>query len=82
MKYRRAFTCRSPWPSWRICAQDDLRPRQPASVYRCDDHFAEDYPQAKRYLLYRGDDRLKRDGVLCLPAEQFLAELKPNQFPK
>ena len=44
-------------------------------------HFAEDYPQAKRYLLYRGDDRLKRDGILCLPAEQFLAELKPNHFP-
>jgi predicted AAA+ superfamily ATPase len=33
-------------------------------------HFAEDYPQAKFYLLYRGDDRLSRDGVLCLPAEQ------------
>lgn len=44
-------------------------------------HFAEDYPQAKRYLLYRGDDRLKRDGILCLPAEQFLADLKPNHFP-
>jgi predicted AAA+ superfamily ATPase len=44
-------------------------------------HFSEDYPQAKRYLLYRGEDRVKRDGILCLPAEQFLAELKPDKFP-
>jgi uncharacterized protein len=45
-------------------------------------HFAEDYPQAKRYLLYRGDDRLSRDGVLCLPADQFLLDLKPGDFPE
>lgn len=45
-------------------------------------HFAEDYPQAKRYLLYRGDDRLSRDGVLCLPAEQFLLDLSPGDFPE
>lgn len=45
-------------------------------------HFAEDYPQAKRYLLYRGDDRLKRDGVLCMSAEEFLLALKPDNFPE
>jgi predicted AAA+ superfamily ATPase len=45
-------------------------------------HFAEDYPQAKRYLLYRGDDRLNRDGVMCLPVEQFLLGLKPGNFPE
>jgi uncharacterized protein len=45
-------------------------------------HFAEDYPQAKRYLLYRGDDRLNRDGVMCLPVEQFLLDLKPGNFPE
>lgn len=44
-------------------------------------HFAEDYPQASRYLLYRGEDRVKRDGVLCLPAEQFLLALEPDKFP-
>jgi uncharacterized protein len=44
-------------------------------------HFAEDYPQANCYLLYRGDDRLKRDGILCLPAQEFLMELKPAHFP-
>ncbi len=45
-------------------------------------HFAEDYPQANRYLIYRGDDRLKRDGILCLPAQEFLMELKPAHFPE
>jgi hypothetical protein len=34
--------------------------------------FAEDYPQSSRFLLYRGDDRIKRDGVLCIPCEEFL----------
>lgn len=45
-------------------------------------HFAEDYPQAKRYLLYRGEDRLSRDGVLCVPVERFLLDLKPGEFPE
>ena len=44
-------------------------------------HFAEDYPQAKRYVIYRGEDRLNRDGILCIPAERFLLELKPGDFP-
>ncbi|MGO8854669.1 MAG: ATP-binding protein [Steroidobacteraceae bacterium] len=44
-------------------------------------HFAEDYPQSRRYLLYRGEDRIKRDGVLCMPCEEFLLALKPDSFP-
>jgi predicted AAA+ superfamily ATPase len=44
-------------------------------------HFAEDYPQSRRYLLYRGEDRLKRDGVLCMPCEEFLLALRPDGFP-
>ena len=44
-------------------------------------HFAEDYPQSRRYLLYRGEDRLIRDGVLCMPCEEFLRALRPNSFP-
>jgi predicted AAA+ superfamily ATPase len=43
--------------------------------------FAEDYPQSSRYLLYRGGDRIKRDGVLCIPCEDFLLALKPDRFP-
>ena len=44
--------------------------------------FAEDYPESRRYLLYRGKERLKRDGILCLPCEEFLVQLLPDQFPQ
>ena len=44
--------------------------------------FAEDYPQCRRYLLYRGNDRVKRDGVSCLPCEDFLLALTPDRFPE
>ncbi|MCX6950549.1 MAG: DUF4143 domain-containing protein [Opitutae bacterium] len=43
-------------------------------------NFAEDYPQSQCYLLYRGKERLKRDGILCLPCEEFLTQLQPDQF--
>lgn len=43
--------------------------------------FGEDYPQSDRHLLYRGEDRLKRDNVLCLPCEEFLTNLRPGHFP-
>ena len=43
--------------------------------------FAEDYPQSQRYLLYRGKERLKRDGILCIPCEDFLLQLLPDRFP-
>lgn len=42
--------------------------------------FGGDYPQSKRYLLYRGAERFKREGVLCLPCEEFLMELRPGKF--
>jgi alanine-alpha-ketoisovalerate/valine-pyruvate aminotransferase len=38
------------------------------------------YPPSCRYLLYRGKERLKRDGVLCVPCEEFLLGLKVNRF--
>jgi predicted AAA+ superfamily ATPase len=44
--------------------------------------FAEDYPQCRRYLLYRGHDRINRDGVSCLPCEDFLLALEPGRFPE
>lgn len=45
--------------------------------------FGEDYPQAQRILLYRGHDRLDRDGILCLPCEELLRQLEPGKpvFP-
>jgi len=42
--------------------------------------FQTDYPQSKAILLYRGNEKLSRNGVLCMPCETFLRELKPNQL--
>jgi len=44
--------------------------------------FGTDYPEAKRYLLHRGAERLLVDNVLCLPCCEFLPELSPNYFPE
>lgn len=41
-------------------------------------NFREDYPEAQTILLYRGKDRLKKEGVLCLPCEEFLKNLHPD----
>lgn len=41
--------------------------------------FQEDYPQAKLLLLYRGEERLMINGVLCLPCGEFLKMLTPGK---
>jgi len=41
--------------------------------------FKEDYPEADLYLLYRGKERLKINGVLCLPCSEFLMNLIPGK---
>lgn len=43
--------------------------------------FAEDYPDSLRFLLYRGSERLVRDGIQCIPCQEFLRSLKPDSFP-
>lgn len=40
--------------------------------------FLEDYPKARACLLYGGRERLKIDGILCLPCEEFLRHLAPG----
>jgi predicted AAA+ superfamily ATPase len=44
--------------------------------------FGADFPEAKRWLLYRGTQRLLRDGILCVPCEDFLKALRPSSFPE
>lgn len=44
--------------------------------------FAQDYPQSRNYFLYRGEERLLIDGILCLPCEEFLKSLRPDSFPE
>lgn len=43
--------------------------------------FGRDYPESRCFFLYRGTERLLRDGVLCLPVEEFLADLHPGRLP-
>jgi len=41
--------------------------------------FQEEFPQGKSCLLYRGKDRLMKDGIMCLPCQDFLKSLRPGQ---
>lgn len=41
--------------------------------------FLQDYPMAKGILLYRGQERILQKNVLCIPVEEFLKQLKPDQ---
>lgn len=43
--------------------------------------FLSDYPEARAILLYRGAEKLVVDGIPCWPAEEFLKQLKPNDWP-
>lgn len=42
--------------------------------------FLNDYPEASAILLYRGTEKLMVDGILCWPVDEFLLQLKPNQW--
>jgi len=42
--------------------------------------FKQDYPESKAYLLYRGEERLVKDDILCLPCSDFLMNLLPGQW--
>ena len=43
--------------------------------------FCQDYPEARPVHLYRGAERLRVDGVLCLPVDDFLRQLRPERPP-
>ena len=40
--------------------------------------FGDEYREARRVLLYRGEHRFVRNGVLCLPVDAFLTGLGPS----
>jgi predicted AAA+ superfamily ATPase len=40
--------------------------------------FHEDYPEAKTIFLYRGKERMLKNGILCLPCDEFFKELCPD----
>ena len=41
--------------------------------------FTQDYPEAQAMLLYRGEERLVINNILCIPCEEFLLRLIPGQ---
>lgn len=41
--------------------------------------FLLDYPESQALLLYRGKDILDLDGVMAVPVEDFLLQLRPNR---
>ena len=41
--------------------------------------FCSDYPECEPILVYRGEDRLRIDGVLCLPGGEFLRSIRPER---
>jgi uncharacterized protein len=41
--------------------------------------FKEDYPQAQPILLYRGKQRYKEKGILCMPVQEYLAKIHPHK---
>lgn len=41
--------------------------------------FRQDYPQGKALFLYRGNERLLKNEILCIPCEEFLKELAPDR---
>lgn len=41
--------------------------------------FKEDFPESEALLLYRGEERLRKGEILCLPVEEFLRELRPGR---
>lgn len=43
------------------------------------EHFKQDYPEAQCALLYCGQERQIKKGILCLPCEEFLTQVIPNQ---
>lgn len=40
--------------------------------------FKQLYPECTPYLVYRGKERIKRNGILCVPCEEFLMKLNPS----
>lgn len=42
--------------------------------------FKEEYPEAKTLLVYRGSNRTVINGIFCMPCEEFLLRIHPDQL--
>jgi len=41
--------------------------------------FRDDYPECQQIFIYRGDQRLLIDGILCVPGDEFLRSMRPER---
>jgi predicted AAA+ superfamily ATPase len=41
--------------------------------------FVSDYPESRPLFVYRGSERLVRDGIPCIPCDEFLASIRPGE---
>jgi len=41
--------------------------------------FHHDYPECHPIFVYRGEEKLVRDNISCIPCEAFLRKIRPNQ---
>jgi len=41
--------------------------------------FQEEYPESRQVLLYRGQEKMLRDNIFCIPCANFLANLRPDR---
>lgn len=65
---------------WAIEVKNTLRIR-PEDL-RALNTFKSDYPESIPYLLYRGRERIMKNGILCIPCDEFLLKLNPLVKPK
>jgi predicted AAA+ superfamily ATPase len=71
------FVVYGPEGFWAIEVQNSkqVRPEDVRSLRA----FRDDYPESRALLLYRGEERLRKNDVLCLPVEEFLRDLVPGR---
>jgi len=43
-------------------------------------HFKQDYPEATAILVYQGETRLMKKGILCIPCKDFICNMIPNKL--
>ena len=43
-------------------------------------HFKEDYPESQTLLIYRGEEKQLIDHILCMPVDEFLRSMMPNEM--
>lgn len=71
------FIALGPEGFWAIEVKNS--PRVHAQDLRSLEEFKKDYPECTPLLLFRGEHRLIKKGILCIPCEEFLLQIHPDK---